>query len=71
MSASDNFSTGFDFFSNISYPCGFQPMADPFIAQHFNTTSKPDFSYYERADLGPYHESTSASYIPSIPAYGL
>lgn len=71
MAAGDNFSPGFDFF-NISYPCSFQPVADPFIPHDYSTTSKADFSsYYERADLASYQGGVQATYLPPIPAYGL
>lgn len=72
MPTSDSFTSGFDFFSNISYPCGFQPMTDPFVTQDFSTTSKPDFlPYYERTDLASYHGGVSPTYLPPIAAYGL
>ena len=37
MSAGDSYTPDFDFFTNISYPCGFPPMADPFVAPEFGT----------------------------------
>ncbi|KAH8082797.1 hypothetical protein BXZ70DRAFT_1080519 [Cristinia sonorae] len=71
MQAGDSFPPHFDFF-NMNYPCGFQPMADPFIAQEYSTTSKPDFSqFYERSDLASYHGGLPPTYPPTIPAYGL
>lgn len=72
MHPADSFSTSFDFFSNMSYPCGFQPMSDPYVAQDFSTAPKSDFSsYYDRADLASYHAGAPQTYLSPIPTYGL